>query len=198
MVEMTRATTPPISPAIGPVIRDQIRDLRERSGYSREELAERAREHGAPEKFTAAVVGFLERGRRGLAVDELFALAGAFEVSPLELLGEAAGAFIGGGPSPAGGCPTCDPDEPGRQESVTRADLDKLGSLAVLEPTLVETAIRLAREIDRARGDAVVQLPRLTKELRATIEQIAAGRRVTADPDEDEELDEDDLSSPDD
>ncbi len=196
---MTRATTPPIGPAIGSVIRDRIRDLRERSGYSRDELAERAREHGAPENFSAAVVGFLERGRRGLAVDELFALAGAFEVSPLELLGEAAGAFIGGGSgTPAGGCPTCDPDEAGRHETVVRADLEKLGTLATLEPTLVETAIRLAREIDRARGDAVVQLPRLTRELRATVEQIAAGRRVTADPDEDEELDEDDLSTPDD
>jgi transcriptional regulator with XRE-family HTH domain len=194
MVAMTHDRIAPIGPAIGPVIRDQIGDLRKRAGMSRDELADRAREYGAAEDFTANVVGFLERGRRGPTVVELLALAQALEVSPLELLGDQAHAFVGATPVQTQ-CPTC-AGEAGRLEQVTRDDLKSLGELHALEPTLVETAFRLAAEIDRAQGEAARELPKLTKELRATLDQIAAGRRAKELPADDEDDDLDDLDDP--
>ncbi|MFI6162254.1 helix-turn-helix domain-containing protein [Micromonospora haikouensis] len=194
MVKMTQDQTAAIGSAINAVIRDRIRDLRERAGLGRDELAERAREHGAPESFTANVVGFLERGRRGLTLEELFALAGAIEVTPLELLGDQAAVLIGEGQADAPVCPSCG-GEAGQLETTVRADVGKLGELGPLEETLTRTAVRIAAEIDALRGDAVKELPRLTRELRAAVEQILNGRRAVPDPDDEDDLD--DLGSPD-
>lgn len=192
---MTSARIAPIAPAIGPVIRDRIRDLRERAGLDREELAERACGFGAGEKFTANVVGFLERGRRGLTVEELLAIAQALEVSPLELLGDQAAVFVGdAGAVEAIECPKCSGDA-GQMETAVRADMAKLGDLGPLEDTLVQTAIRLAGAIDAARGEAAKELPRLTRELRGVTEQLLSGRRKAPDPDDENDLD--DLDAPD-
>jgi hypothetical protein len=148
MVMVTRDETPLIGPVIGAsisaTIRDRIRDLRERAGLDRAELADRAREHGAPESTTANVVG--------------------------------------------GG-------EAGQLEAVVRRDIAGLGELGPLEETLTATAVRLASAIDAARGDeAVKDLPKLTRELRATTVQILDGRRRVPDPDDEDDLD--DLDSP--
>jgi len=194
MVKVTQDRTPAIGSAINAVIRDRIRDLRERAGLSRDELAGRAREHGAPESFTANVVGFLERGRRGLTLEELLALAGALEVTPLELLGDQAAVLIGEGPAEAPVCPNCG-GEAGQLEATVRADVSQLGDLGPLEQTLTRTAIRIATEIDAVRGgDAARDLPRLTRELRAAVEQLLSGRRTAPDPDDEDDLD--DLGSP--
>ncbi|MFG3709201.1 helix-turn-helix domain-containing protein [Micromonospora sp. NPDC047670] len=183
-----------IGSAINAVIRDRIRDLRERAGLGRDELAERAREYGAPESMTANVVGFLERGRRGLTLEELLALAGALEVTPLELLGDQAAVLIGEGQVEAPVCPSCG-GEAGQLEATVRGDVGKLGELGPLEETLTKTAIRLAAEIDGLHGEGVKELPRLTRELRSAVEQILAGRRTVPDPDDEDDLD--DLGSPD-
>lgn len=172
---------------------ERIRDLRERVGMTRDELASAAREAGAGEQFSAAVVGFIETGRRQegrrtrlAALDELLPLAAALEVSPLELLGsDSAELFVGASGVARVECPSC-LASPGPVETVTRADLAELGELTLMEPTLVETAFRLASAIDEARGEQVRALPALTKELRGTVEQIAAGRRRTQEPDEDD------------
>jgi hypothetical protein len=66
---------------------------------------------------------------------------------------------------------------------VTSDDLAELGELSTLEPTLVAGALRLAAAIDET-GDAKA-LPALVRELRATLEQIAAGRRRTETPEGD-------------
>ncbi|MGC5664940.1 helix-turn-helix domain-containing protein [Micromonospora sp. WMMD723] len=194
MVKATQDQTRVIGAAISAVIRDRIRDLRDRAGLGRNELAERAREYGAPESFTANVVGFLERGRRGLTLEELLALAGALEVTPLELLGDQAAVLVGGGQVDAPVCPSCG-GEAGQLESTVRADVGKLGELGTLEETLTRTAIRVAAEIDALHGDGVKELPRLTRELRSTVEQILTGRRAVPDPDDEDDLD--DLGSPD-
>ena len=172
---------------------ERVRDLRERVGMSRDELASAARDAGAGEQFSAAVVGFIETGRRQdgrrtrlAALDELLPLAVALEVSPLELLGsDSAQLFIGESGAARVECPSC-LASPGPVESVTRSDLAQLGELSTLEPTLVETAYRLAAAIDEARGEAARALPALTKELRSCVEQLAAGRRRTQEPDEDD------------
>ncbi|AYF31094.1 hypothetical protein CSH63_33060 [Micromonospora tulbaghiae] len=195
MVKTTQDRTPVIASSINAVIRDRIRDLRERAGLGRDELAERAREYGAPESFTANVVGFLERGRRGLTLEELLALAGALEVTPLELLGDQAAVLIGEGRVEAPVCPSCG-GEAGQLEAVVRADVAALGELGTLEQTLTMTAIRVAAEIDTLRGgDEAKELPRLTRELRSAVEQILSGRRTVPDPDDEDDLD--DLDSPD-
>jgi hypothetical protein len=62
-----------------------------------------------------------------------------------------------------------DPQGPGR-----------LGELSPLETTLVETAYRLAEAIDD--GEDPRALPALTKELRATVQELGAGRRRAEKP----------------
>lgn len=132
---------------------------------------------------------FLETGRRDsagvrtrlFALDEVWALALALEVSPLELLGDTAGMFVGDRTdvTVAVKCPTC-VSRTGGLEDVTRADLRLLGDLSPLEATLVETAYRLAAAIDA--GEEPRALPALTKELRAAVEQLSAGRRRVPPP----------------
>jgi len=167
-------------------IADRVRDLRKRAGLTREQVAGAAREAGAAEDFTHHVLGFLENGRpkdgvrtRLFALDEVFALAAALEVSPLELLGDSAQLFVGDTHAVSVECPRCAAG-PGGLERVTRADLARLGELSPLETTLVETAYRLAAAIDG--GEEPRALPALTKELRAVVEQLSAGRRRVPPP----------------
>jgi transcriptional regulator with XRE-family HTH domain len=184
-------------------IAQRVRDLRERTGLSREQLADAAREAGAAPDFTAAVLRFLETGRpdsagvrtRLFALDELWALALALEVTPLELLGDTAGLFVGDSADVRVSvkCPTCvRKAESGGLEEVARTDLAGLGDLSTLETTLVETAYRLAAAIDA--GEDARALPGLTKELRATVQELSAGRRRVPPPPEDDfgDLDEPD------
>jgi len=185
-----------MSPEISDRLGDRLKDWRTRSGLTQEQLAEAARAAGADESVSATVVSSMESGRpkdgqrtRLFTLDELPALAAALKVTPLELLGEDAALFAGDGKIRTE-CPTCQAD-PGPLERTVRADLDGLGDLTVMEATLAETAYRLAGGVDRARGDELRALPSLTKELRATLEQIAAGRRATGgDDDEFADLDE--------
>ncbi len=175
-----------ISLSISDVIGERIRDLRTRAGMGRDELAAAARAAGAAESLTAAVVGFLETGRRGkdgrrtrdFAVDELLALAAALEVSPLELLGDQAARIVGADVGRAA-------REPGELETAVRKDIEDLAELdgEQFEPSLAQTAYILARAIDAGGGPEGRQLHALTKDLRATLEAIAAGRRGEELPD---------------
>lgn len=198
MITMTQDQTSSITASIGPVIRDRMRELRERAGLTRAELAGRAVEYGAGESFSAAVVGFLERGRRGLAVDELLAVAAALEVSPLELLGDQAGTFIGVSPPV---CPRCDgvDCELGPVQTAVRADVERLGELKTIEPSLAASAYALAKEIDAGGGEGGKLLAGQVKELRATLKELAPGRRPPTGPAPAGDLDDDldDLGTPD-
>lgn len=90
-------------------------------------------------------------------------------------------------------------------EQAVRDDIDALGDLVGVEPTLSEMARRVAREIDAASGecgscgeaipaggDRAAMLPALNKELRATLKQLVDGR-----PAEDDDDDLGDLDTPD-
>lgn len=188
-----------IGQPISDVIADRIRDLRARAGMSRAELAEAAQAAGAPATFTATVVGFLENGRprdgartRHFLLDELFALAAALEVTPLELLGDRAVLFAGDDAPRS--CPTC-AGAAGALEATVRKDMAELAELTGIEASLAATAYVLAKAIDAGGGEDGRQLPALTKELRACLEQIAAGRRGVEDPDDDDQFG--DVDSPD-
>ncbi|MGW0914662.1 hypothetical protein ACWD1Z_23335 [Streptomyces sp. NPDC002784] len=90
----------------------------------------------------------------------------------------------------------------GPVEEAVRADIEQLGDLVGVEPSLTEVAYTLAGRIDAARtaecdmcGEAIPQedrlLPQLTRELRQTLAQILEGRA----PDDDDDLG--DLGTPD-
>lgn len=184
--------------SISDKLAERLRDLRTRVGMSQADLAAAAREHGAGGSFTEDVVSDIESGRRRggrrvrlFTLDELLPIAAALEVSVLELLGEdSARLFVGERDAVRFECAKCEAGV-GEMERVTREDLARLGELDKLETTLVETAFRLAKAIDdTADGRA---LPALTRELRATVQELAAGRRRTEKPPED---DFDDLDDP--
>lgn len=93
----------------------------------------------------------------------------------------------------------------GPVEKAVRSDVEELGDLVGVEPSLSEMAYRLAREIDGATarceacgepvdggGDDGRQLAALNRELRATLAQLLEGR---ATDDDDDGLG--DLASPD-
>lgn len=90
----------------------------------------------------------------------------------------------------------------GPVEEAVRADIEQLGDLVGVEPSLTELAFTLAGRIDGAAtaecqtcGEPIAQddrlLPQLARELRQTLAQILEGRA----PDDDDDLG--DLGSPD-
>lgn len=183
-----------------------IQAYRKQARVTREQFVASAWEHGAPESFTATVLGHLETGRRStggrrreITLDELVFLAAVMATTPLALLGEHAAAY-GAGRAPE--CSQCDGRtgdliESGGLEAQVRADLAEFGDLdpLTMEPTLAAAAATLAAQIDAGGGEGGKQLPQLAKELRATIEQLLDGRRVSDDGDGDgDEFD--DLGAP--
>ncbi|GGT43421.1 hypothetical protein [Streptomyces purpureus] len=80
----------------------------------------------------------------------------------------------------------------GSVEQAVREDIEAIGGLVGVEPTLAEMAYRLAADIDAGGGDDGRLLPALNKELRATLKQLVEGR-----PAEDEDDDLADLDQPD-
>jgi hypothetical protein len=174
------------------VVSAAIQAFRKREGLTRAEFAERAWELGAPADFTATVVGALETGRRSAAgrrreimVDELVFLAKVMGMSPLAVLGDQAVVFTGDKPAPE--CARCASKE-GPVLQQVRTDIETLPELAGVDPSLAQTAYVLAAAVDAGTGDARL-LPRLTKELRATLEQIVASRPPEEAPDPDDDLD---------
>ncbi len=91
----------------------------------------------------------------------------------------------------------------GPVEEAVRSDVEQLGDLAGVEPSLSELAFTLARSIDTVAsgecqtcGEAVTDagdklLPQLTRELRQTLATLLEGRAA----DDDDDLG--DLGSPD-
>ena len=69
-------------------------------------------------------------------------------------------------------------------EETVREDIEALGGLVGVEPTLAEMAYRLARDIDAGGGEDGRLLPQLNKELRATLKQLVDGRPADDDDDD--------------
>jgi hypothetical protein len=85
----------------------------------------------------------------------------------------------------------------GPVEKAVRDDIEQLGDLVGVEPSLSEMAYRLAREVDGVAGraceacgepvaapDDAKLLPALSKELRATLAQLLAARVPEEDDDD--------------
>ncbi|MCZ4099852.1 hypothetical protein [Streptomyces sp. H39-C1] len=71
----------------------------------------------------------------------------------------------------------------GPVEGAVRSDVEALGDLVGVEPSLSEMAYQLARDIDAGGGEDGKLLPALNRELRATLAQLLEGR--VADDDDD-------------
>lgn len=61
-------------------------------------------------------------------------------------------------------------------EKAVRSDIEELGDLAGVEPTLAATALKLAQAIDQGGGEDGRMLPALTRELRITMKALVDGR----------------------
>ncbi|MEU9065460.1 hypothetical protein AB0D60_01000 [Streptomyces sp. NPDC048306] len=71
----------------------------------------------------------------------------------------------------------------GPVETTVRDDVEQLGDLVGVEPSLSEMAYALAREIDAGGGEDGKQLPSLNRELRQTLAQLLEGRAADDDDD---------------
>ncbi|MET9705361.1 MULTISPECIES: hypothetical protein [Streptomyces griseus group] len=71
----------------------------------------------------------------------------------------------------------------GPVEEAVRSDVDQLGDLVGVEPSLSEMAYALAREIDGGGGEDGKTLPQLNRELRQTLAQLMEGRAADDDDD---------------
>lgn len=80
----------------------------------------------------------------------------------------------------------------GPVEKAVRDDVEQLGDLVDVEPSLTELAYRLATEIDALGGEDGKLLPQLSRELRQTLAQLMEGR--AADDEDDDGLG--DLAAP--
>ncbi|MFJ8163823.1 hypothetical protein ACIRBY_23250 [Streptomyces sp. NPDC096136] len=71
----------------------------------------------------------------------------------------------------------------GPVEKAVREDVEALGDLVGVEPSLTELAYRLAAEIDLLPSEDTKLLPNLSRELRLTLAQLLEGRAADDDDD---------------
>lgn len=169
--------------------------LREARGWDQGELTVRL--SGAGRQVSQPIVSRIEAGTRRVDVDDLVALATVLGVSVAALLPP------DHQPGAAAASDTADDSSPrvlggGPVEAALTEDIEALGDLTGVEPTLAEVAYRLARQMDGLRPVACDDcgslvhvpndpriLPQLARELRATVAALLEGRTVDDDDDDD-------------
>ncbi|MFI9005094.1 helix-turn-helix domain-containing protein [Streptomyces sp. NPDC053541] len=189
------ARTAEIGPA-GQHAARAVAQLREARGLDQRALVQLLAAQGRP--MSQPVLSRVEAAARRIDVDDLVALAAVLGVSTAALLPAAPEPEATGmrGPSPT----LVVVDELGPVSAALAEDVEQLGDLTGMEPTLAATAVRLAEQIDGGRPipcdecGALVRglvdartLPQLTRELRATVAALLEGRAV--DDDDDDGLD---------
>ncbi|MGW3346784.1 helix-turn-helix domain-containing protein [Nonomuraea rubra] len=170
--------------ATGRHVAESIARLRRDRGWEQRDLAEHVTKAGRA--MSASVLSKIESGARRVDVDDLVAIATALEVTPALLLLAAPAGELGAALS----TPSTPAARPESVAAAVLADIEALGDLVGLEPSLAQMALRLAVEIDHG-GDGGKLLPALNRELRITLQQLADGRQ---DEDDDDGLG--DLDSP--
>ncbi|TQS29191.1 helix-turn-helix transcriptional regulator [Microbispora sp. KK1-11] len=159
---------------IGEHVAEAIARLRRGRGWDQGQLADRVTEAGRV--MSASVLSKIESGARRVDVDDLVAIATALEVTPALLLLAA----------PDASQPATLPEEAlrGPVTAAVQSDIEALGDLVGLEPSLAQMAYRLAREIDNGGGEDGKLLPQLNRELRATLAQLMEARAPEEDDDD--------------
>lgn len=71
----------------------------------------------------------------------------------------------------------------GPVEKAVRDDVEQLGDLVGVEPSLTELAYRLATEVDQLSDEDTKLLANLSRELRLTLAQLLEGRAADDDDD---------------
>ena len=171
----------------GAQVASAVVSMRQRRGWDQRHLAERITEAGRP--MSLSVLGKVESAVRRVDVDDLVAIAAAFDVPPALLLPGADDTDD----VPAD--PFEDASRPGAVRARVLEDLAALGDLDILDvtaPTLGAVAVRLAQEID-APASPAGSLHSLVKELRAVLAELRSLGPEVADDDDDL----DDLATPD-
>lgn len=152
----------------GEQVAERITAQRQQRRWDQAQLAARVTEAGRA--MSASVLGKIESGHRRVDVDDLVAIADALDVSVAALLGAAA-------------------DRPARVpqygalETAVREDIEQLGDLIGIEPSLSQMVYALAREVDAGGGEGGKQLPSLNRELRQTLAKLVEGRASDDDDD---------------
>lgn len=152
----------------------RARAARLAAGHSQAWVAAEMTAAGAT-AWRQTTVGKVEAGQRALTLDEAYALGGLLGV-PVAPVARPAGDALAGD---------------GLVTAAVRSDIDALGDLVGMEPSLAAAAVKLAGEMNSGGRDGGRLLPALTRELRATLVALAGGR------DQGDEDDDDDLASPD-
>jgi len=156
----------------GERLAEEVVRLRGLRGWDQRTLAAQVAKCGRT--LSASVLGKIEAKTRRVDADDLVALAEALEVSVTSLLGLAE--------------PEVElvlPSEPqhGKVEAQVADDIEALGDLDGMAPTLAELALKLAREIDRTAENPRA-LPALARELREVVGALAP---AAADDDDDDD-----------
>lgn len=172
VMEVVMASRPVEIGAIGRHVAEAIARLRRERGLEQRDLAERVSTAGRA--LTASVLSKIESGARRVDVDDLAAIAAALEVSPALLLLAA----------PAPESDLVPGLAQGSVAEAVHADIDALGDLEGVEPSLAQMACRLAAEMDAAGGEDRKLLPQLNRELRATLAQLLEARAPEEDDDD--------------
>ncbi|MFE2559887.1 helix-turn-helix domain-containing protein [Streptomyces sp. NPDC059352] len=185
---------------IGPAgvhVGNAVARLREARSWDQEALGERLADEGRP--MSQPILSRVEAATRRVDADDLVAIAAAFGVPVAVLLPpDAAASAPSGTGSVRGATPSLVIlDELGAVSAALAEDIEELGDLTGMEPTLAATAVRLAELVDGGRPvpcedcGALVRgvtdartLPQLTRELRATVAALLEGRTVDGDDDD--------------
>ncbi|ROP36276.1 helix-turn-helix domain-containing protein [Saccharothrix texasensis] len=175
---------------ISDVIAAAIREHRKKRGLTRDELATELWDVGAPQSMSAAVVGYIETGRRDkdgqrrreVTADELVLIAAALSTPVRDLLGEHAEKF---GFDDAPPCTECAERRRrgGQVLAQAREDVEDMGELDEFEGTLAAALFVVAEAVDNGHD----KLPQLVKELRELTAALMAGRAEP--PPEEDDLD---------
>lgn len=180
-----------IGPA-GSYLGEAVARLRGDRGWDQRALVDQLATEGC--SMSQQILSRVESGGRRVDADELVALAAALGV-PVPALLPPADTLPVTAPPPRRAAAE---DEPGPVGTALAEDIEALGDLVGMEPTLAATAVRLARQIDGHRpvqcdecGSSVQVpadpriLPQLTRELRATVTALLEGRTVDDEDDDD-------------
>jgi transcriptional regulator with XRE-family HTH domain len=179
-----------IGPA-GTFLGQAVARLRGERGWDQRALVDRLGAVGC--SMSQQILSRVEVGARRVDADELVALAGALGV-PVAALLPVSDSQAASVPAPRR---SADGDDVGPVATALAEDIEALGDLVGMEPTLAATAVRLARQIDGQRpvpcdecgapvhipADPRI-LPQLTRELRATVATLLEGRTVDDDDDD--------------
>lgn len=171
---------------VGGHLANAVAELRYQRAWDQRTLAARITDCGRP--MTASVLGKIEGGTRRVDVDDLVAIAAAFDVRPSRLLPPGAD-----GDQDEEADPSAEAPAPGLVRARVLDDIAALGDLERLDgtaPTLAAVAVRLAQQIDAPDAFA---LHSLVKELRAVLAELRS--LAPEEPDDDDDLG--DLASPD-